>query len=175
MKNSAIRSSLFISAIAMSSFSCTSTPPNPAVQRAQVYFVIDGGEQSLTDAKEKEQRLQISTYMNENLMGTLKRRGMHAVPLKKQEDFSAGPDKYLLTTKITRYNAGSKAARMIVGMGAGSASMDVHFEFKKDKVKTLEVGDPSVASSRDWMHIVHKIDETIADSIVRTLTSSAAK
>ena len=52
-----------------------------------------------------------------------KRGGYQSRALGLNETFKPAPNTYLLSIKVLKYNPGSKAARMLVGYGAGAVSL----------------------------------------------------
>ena len=100
----------------------------------------------------------------------MKRRGGYEAKLiQNLDEFVAGPDTYLLTAKIKDYNPGSKAARMVVGFGAGSCSMDIHIELFGADNKQIFAKDDHVASGRDWRNVARKLNENILKAIDEVL------
>ena len=171
MRFSAATVVVFSSIVALG---CTTTPKLTFDPTINVYYVIDKGvptdsDAKQVDAKQIEQRDQVGTSLSESLFSALKRRGINSTPLRAQGDFKPSAKNYLLVVKITRYDAGNKAARMLVGFGAGSASMDSHFELSSAPGKVVDQGDPSIASGRDWRFIVQKTTEIISSSVERSL------
>jgi hypothetical protein len=102
--------------------------------------------------------------MEGDLVDILNKTGYQAT---RTEDatLQAGPGRYLLRLKISNYNAGSKAARMLVGWGAGAAQLDTHFELVADGGAVAVAGDPSVASGRDWKNAARKVNLQTVDSV----------
>src|SRR5690349_9678199 len=69
---------------------------------------------------------ELATWMEGDLIDILNKTGYQAT---RSEDPSvqAGPGRYVLRIKISNYDAGSKAARIFAGFGAGAAKLDTHF------------------------------------------------
>jgi len=63
--------------------------------------------------------------------------------------------------KIIKYNPGSKAARMLVGFGAGSASLDLRFEVYGEGPQPLLVKDHGRGSSRDWQFVCRTLSKDL--------------
>jgi hypothetical protein len=73
--------------------------------------------------------------------------------------------------RIVRYNPGSKAARMFVGLGAGAASLDIHYEFSDPRGRKMLSKDDGVGTSLEWQRLARKLNENILDAIQRRLAS----
>jgi hypothetical protein len=107
---------------------------------------------------------QIASWMESDLLSILDKTGYAATRVEDPAT-PAGPGRYVLRVKITEYNAGSKAARMFVGLGAGSAKLNTHFDLVGDGAVALAAGDPSVASSRDWTNAARKVNQQTVDTV----------
>ena len=108
---------------------------------------------------------QISSWMENDLISILQKTGYAATRI---EDPSTppGPGRLVLRVAITDYNAGSKAARMLVGFGAGAAVLRTHFELLGDATPgPLVAGDPDVGSGRDWRNSARKVNLQTADTV----------
>lgn len=109
---------------------------------------------------------QIGERMERDLKNVLDKRGNYSSRIiSSRDDFKQDSGEYLLNVRIVRYNPGSKAARMIVGFGAGSCSLDIHYEFIGSKGNTLISKDDGVGSSLDWQRLARKLNENILESV----------
>ncbi|EKD25855.1 MAG: hypothetical protein ACD_79C01467G0001, partial [uncultured bacterium] len=109
---------------------------------------------------------QIAKWLQGDLRKLLIKRGKYeARIISSADDFRKGQDEYLIDIKIMRYNPGSKAARIIVGFGAGSASLDIHYELIGPSGKTLLSKDDGCGTSLDWQRLARKLNENILSSI----------
>ena len=154
------------------------------VARAGAPKTADGGKihiSVLTDrnltpdlaAKQVEQYNQVGEFMEKDLVATLAKAGYEAAPIQKKEEFTPGQGKYLLAWKIVRYSSGSKAARMVVGFGAGATSLDIHFTLSADGTQELLAKDDGVGSSRDWTFCCRKLDQNIEKAVSAALVPPA--
>ena len=57
-----------------------------------------------------------------------------------------GPNRFLLIVRMVNYNPGSKAARMLVGVGAGSLVLDTQHLLYSGPGQLLLQGSSSVGS-----------------------------
>ncbi|MDB4990908.1 MAG: uncharacterized protein JWN04_6086 [Myxococcaceae bacterium] len=108
---------------------------------------------------------QISEWMENDLISILHGAG-YAATRVEDPNTATGPGRLLLRVAITDYNAGSKAARMLVGFGAGAAVLKTHFELFGDASPApLIGGDPDVGSGRDWRNSARKVNLQTADAV----------
>jgi hypothetical protein len=134
---------------------------------ANLFVLIDRGiEKSFTETQVKN-REQIGEFMEHDLPAVLKKAGLNARIISKRSEYRPAAGSYLLTVKITNYNPGNTAARMFVGYGAGSTSMDTHFELYGSGSKPLLSDDQSVGSSVDWRKVIRKIDEQTTKAVAK--------
>jgi hypothetical protein len=111
-----------------------------------------------------EQVNQLATWMEDDLLAILSKTG-YAATRVEDPGIQAGPGRYVLRVAIREYNAGSKAARMLVGFGAGAAKLDTHFELVGDGAVAMVAGDPSVATGRDWRNAARKVNLQTVDTV----------
>ena len=69
---------------------------------------------------------EVADFMEPDLLALLRDSGYDAAVVSGEAQPICG--QYKLNVQITEYNGGSKAARMFVGFGAGSARLESHFE-----------------------------------------------
>jgi len=125
----------------------------------RIAIALDPGSNS------RESR-QMAMRMERDLDNILERRGKYSTRiLKSKDEFKKGAGEYLLDVRMTRYNAGSKAARIIVGFGAGSAALDIHYELTGPHGNTLLSRDDGCATSLDWQRLARKLNENILTAI----------
>lgn len=135
----------------------------------KMFVVIDRGiEKSMNDGEIKNLN-QLGAWMDEDLVKLLKKAGFDAELVNSESDFKAVDGSYLLSVKIKDYNPGSRAARMIVGFGAGSTSMKTHYELRGSGSSPIAEDDLAVGSGRDWRNVVRKIDEQTVDAVKKKL------
>ncbi len=131
----------------------------------QINILLDPG----SNAREYRQ---MGTRMERDLKNVLEKRGHYQAPiLRTRDEFKQGKGDYLLTVKIVRYNAGSKAARIVVGFGAGTCSMDIHYELIGPQGNTLLSKDDGCASGLDWQRLARKLNENILAAIQTRLSA----
>lgn len=126
----------------------------------------------LDPGNQQRENLQMADRMRHDLKNVLDRRGNYRSRLISAPDqYRAGQDEYLLNVTIVRYNSGSKAARIIVGFGAGTATLDIHYEFIDPRGNKLLSKDDGVATSLDWQRLARKLNENILAAVQQSLTA----
>jgi len=137
------------------------------VKGTALFVLVDRGiETSFTDYQ-VQNRNQVGEYMDRDLPMVLKKAGFNARLISTRSEYQGAAGTYLLTVKITNYNPGSQAARMVVGFGAGAASMDTHYELYGSDSKSLLSDNQSVGSGRDWRNVIRKINELTAKALAK--------
>jgi len=134
-----------------------------------ILVMIDRGIEKSFDGGQVSSRNQIGEWMELDLPAVLHKKGFNARIISKRSEYSHAPGVYLLTVKITDYNPGNKAARMMVGYGAGAASMKTHFELYSQGSSPILSDDTGVGSGRDWRNVVRKSNELMTKSISEKL------
>ncbi len=140
----------------------------PAAAR-QIFVVVDHSLTNGDDAALSRQLAQISEVMHKEfprVLDRFARQGFKGEMLATAEAFKPGDGRYLLKVRITKYNAGSKAARLIVGFGAGGASLDCSYELSRDGRTALLASQTGSFSGREWRNAVRKVEETIVQAVV---------
>lgn len=139
---------------------CATAPKAPMGadgKKIAIEVSIDGGFEQIdaTNPKHVQQRTQLTNYMKKSTVEQLKASGYAASLLDSAKGPTAGAR--TLAIKIDNYNPGSAAARVLVGLGAGAATLDVTAIYKEGSTALLTT-QKSVASGRDWRKIVRKIN-----------------
>ncbi len=150
---------------------CSSLPPAPKSAdggKMAVAVKIDGGWEQVdtTNPNHVSQRKQLVNYMNVETVKLLKSAGYAATLVDSAHPYSPESNARLLDIKVTNYNPGSAAARMLVGLGAGAATLNTHSTYKEGANLLFET-DHSVASGRDWRKIVRKINVLIQQEMAK--------
>ena len=142
-------------------------------QKIQIQFLCDRGDPATMESRQFQYRQEVGAFMERNLIARLGKSGYEASQIQKREEFKPGPDRYLLTIKITMYNPGSTAARMMVGYGAGAASMNTAYQlFGADPQPILEWTD-GCGTSEHWSRIPIKLNTNVAKKITEKLAPAA--
>lgn len=137
-----------------------------------ICILFDDGVTDSLEARKAKSQTQLSDWMSADLVRVFARyakSGYQAKVIGDRKDFSPSSDNYLLTVKIIDYNAGSKAARIIVGFGAGGVSLKINYELLGEGNNTLITKDDSVFSGREWISAARKLNENMAKAVTEKL------
>lgn len=119
--------------------------------------LIEEGDPSQLAAKAYQQRADLKNYMVRTLPVKMQRHGIEARIIADRSEY-AGDGRQLLVVRYDRYNPGATAARIIVGFGAGAASLDVtHALYDGDK--TIMTWADGCGTSEHWQRLVNKIND----------------
>lgn len=149
-------------------------PVKAAEKSAQttISVLFDNGVTESLSARQAKAQTQIADYMDDDLarvFGRYAKAGYEARLIEKRSDFTAKPNNYLLTVKITDYNPGSKAARIIVGYGAGGVSLKIHYELFANSGNAILTKDDGVFSGIEWMRAARKLNENMAKAVTEKI------
>lgn len=150
----------------------TRAPVAASGQKIQISVLLDRGAEGL-DERRAKYREQLGVYMERDLVRRLTRAGYAVSQIRDEAGYKAAPDSYLLAVKVTSYNPGSKAARMLVGYGAGATSINIHYELRGKDAAPLLAKDDGVGSSRDWTFCVVKLDQNIVAAVTGQLAGGS--
>ena len=95
--------------------------------------------------------------------------GYETQQIASPDAFTPGEATYLLIIKVVNYNPGSKAARMLVGFGAGSAALDTHYDLITSDKQTIFSKDHGRASSKDWRNICRRLNKDMLIAVSEKL------
>ncbi len=138
-----------------------------------INVLFDNGVDASLNARQARSQENLANWMAPDLVrvfGRYEKSGYQAKLIEKHKDFAAGADNYLLTVKITDYNPGSKAARIVVGYGAGGVTLKIHYELSNG-ANTILSKDDSVFSGREWINAARKLNENTAKAVTEKLSS----
>jgi len=163
-------------AVSWTAVAAERTAPPASAGQTTVYVLSDRktGTEGLAD-KQIQQRNQVFDWMETDMLTLLRKRGGYqSEVLQSRDAFKPGPGKYLLVTRIVKYNPGAKAARMFVGFGAGATSLDTHYELYGEGREPLLSTPHGVGSSREWMNCCRKLNEQMLEAINAKLGGAPA-
>jgi len=149
--------------------------PAKAVEQStqkSISILFDNGVDKTFEARQAKAQTQVSEWMSYDLVRVFARyakAGYQAKLIEKRKDFSPQLDNYLLMVKVIEYRPGSKAARMMVGFGAGGVSLKVNYELSADGKKAILTNDDAVFSGREWINSARKLNENIAKAVTAKL------
>lgn len=137
-----------------------------------IYVLFDNGVSGNLDARQAKAQTQLSDWMDDDLVRVFARYakvGYQAKLIENRRDFRPQPNNYLLSVKIIEYRAGSKAARIVVGFGAGGVSLKIHYELFADGRNAIITKDDGVFSGREWISAARKLNENMAKAVTEKL------
>jgi hypothetical protein len=142
-------------------------PTLPNGQKLAIMVFLDRTVAPETPPEKQQQLQQVQDWMEPDLLSLLRDAGYDAAAISGMDAAGASaPGRYTLRVQILNYNGGSKAARMFVGWGAGSARLDTHFELVGPNGQAYVSGSPGVSTSRaDWQHVARKVNQEIVASV----------
>ncbi|MGA9520629.1 MAG: DUF4410 domain-containing protein [Myxococcaceae bacterium] len=114
---------------------------------------------------------QVIGFMQPDLERILRGAGYVVKRGTTRGEFTPSPNHYAVVIRVTRYDPGSKAARMMVGLGAGTLVLDTQNELLGAPENVLFQSNSSVGSSRDWNNAARKINLQVAREITSFLSA----
>lgn len=139
--------------------------------RFKVAVLYDRGIKADMTNPQIEQLNQLGEWAERDLLWMMKNAGYQARKIQEQAEFDPAPGEYLLSVQVVRYNPGSKAARIIIGLGAGSTSLDRSYELFGNASGPLLSKKQGIGSSIDWSKVVQKLNRDMIDDISRVLAA----
>jgi hypothetical protein len=137
-----------------------------------IYILFDNDVNKTLETRQTKAQMQVSDWMDDDLVRVFSRYtkvGYQAKLIEKSKDFTPQANNYLLTVTIIEYRAGSKAARMFVGYGAGGVSLKIHYELFVDGKNAILAKDDGVFSGREWISAARKLNENMAKAVTEKL------
>ena len=128
----------------------------------KISVLIDAGDVDQSQAK-IDQREQLSDWMGKDLVTMLNKAGYEAALIENSGQYKKGT--HLLKVTIVKYSAGSKAARMFVGYGAGSVGLDTKYELFAPAGNSILSDEHGVGSGRDWTFCARKLNKQTVDAV----------
>jgi hypothetical protein len=140
------------------------TLPDPVYtgKKARINLLMDIGDDDLTQLQ-RDQREQLNDFMGKDLLSMLSKAGYEATLITNRNQYIKGT--YLLKVTIVKYNPGSKAARIVVGFGAGAVSLDTRYELFAPGGSLLVSDKHGVGSSMDWTLCARKLNKQTVSAI----------
>ena len=161
----------FLAVVFVIGFICPAGAAETSAQ-ATICILFDNGVNATLNDHQAKSQAQLSDWMDKDLVRVLARYtkvGYQAKLIENRKDFKPQPNNYLLTVKITEYRPGSRAARMVVGFGAGGVSLKIHYELFADGANAILTKDDQTYSGREWMNAARKLNQNIAEVVIKKL------
>ena len=141
-----------------------SAPTLPGGKRLAVLVYMDRTVTPETPPEKASQLQEVADFMEPDLLALLRDSGYDAAVASG--DAQPTPGQYKLNVQITEYNGGSKAARMFVGFGAGSARLESHFELFGPNGASYTSGSPGASTGRtSWQRVARKVNQEIVAAV----------
>ena len=141
-----------------------SAPTLPSGKRLAVLVFMDRTVSPETPPDKVSQLQEVADFMEPDLLALLRNAGYDAAVASGDAPPAAG--QYKLNVQITDYNGGSKAARMFVGFGAGSARLESHFELFGPNGASYTSGSPGASTSQaSWQRTARKVNQEIVSAV----------
>ncbi len=131
-------------------------------KKPKINVLMDIGSEGLAQTQ-IDQREQLNDFMGKDLVRMLNNAGYEASLIENRSQYAKGT--YLLKVTIVRYNAGSKAARIVVGFGAGAVSLDTRFELFAPGGNLVVSDEHGVGSSMDWTSCARKLNKQTVEAV----------
>ena len=131
----------------------------PTGAKTEIVVLCDRGATADLAPRQQQWRNEVGAWMEPDLVRELNRAGYQASLIASRDKFEAHDGRYLLAVKITSYNPGSTAARMMVGYGAGSAARNTHYELFGADAKAALTWDDGCGTSQNWQRLPRKLNE----------------
>lgn len=141
-------------------------PTTVSGQKIKISVLSNRGNPKEMESTQWKYRNEVGSYMETDLINRLNRSGYDAKLIESASEYAAGTDSYLISMEITSYNPGSSAARIVVGFGAGSCSLDMHYVVKNGS-NVLQDWKDGIGTSGDWRRLPRALD----DKLVRKLNA----
>ena len=154
---------------------CARAPRAPladAGEKIEIMVFSDRGNPAGMTERQYKYRIEVGQYMERDLINRLRRSGYRALLINSKDEFEAQAGRYLLIVRIVSYNQGSSAARILVGFGAGAASLDNKYEFYGAGQEPIMAWDDGVGTSEHWTRIPRKLNANTVKRITEKLTAS---
>lgn len=152
---------------------CKTVPPAPTQAggaKIQMLVLSDRGDAGTMNPRQFQYRQELGQWMESDLIRILTKSGYDARLIQKQSEFTPAAGRYLLTVKIDSYNPGSTAARMMVGYGAGSASLNNSYALYGSETNAILTWKDGCGTSEHWSRLPRKLNENTVKKISATLS-----
>lgn len=137
-----------------------------------VAVIVEPGLTASMDSTAQGQYHQVADFMREDLVNRLQRHGYQVEVLRQRKSYTPSSGQHLLAVEIERYNPGSKAARILVGFGAGATSVDIAYTIVHEDGRTLISSTDGVGSSRDWHFCCRALNERLVEALALELADA---
>jgi hypothetical protein len=140
-----------------------------------IWLLFDRGLAGQTP--EKQQQLnQLSEYLERSTVAHFKDAGYEVMKIKSRDQFHPGPGKFLLMVATVQYNPGNKAARVLVGFGAGGLiTLKLEFQLLGEAPEPILAKTHERGSIRDWQFVCQALSKDLVKFTTDALPATAHK
>lgn len=140
----------------------TEAGPRGSAARQALDVLIEEGQASEMEARQYQYRCEVRDQMERDLPGRFARGGLDVRMIRQRsEHAAAAAGTHLLVVHYNSYNPGSTAARIVVGFGAGAASLDLSATLFDGNTQLLTWKD-GCGTSGHWSRVVRKLNDNMA-------------
>lgn len=174
MKNLLTTLCLIIFAATLAGCSARSKIPLTAAgQKVRIQVLCDRGDAATMGSRQFQYRQEVGAFMEPDLVKRFNQAGYDASLIHSREEFKPTPDSYLLTVKIASYNPGSSAARIVVGFGAGAASLNNEYQLFGTAPQPLLEWKDGCGTSEHWSRLPRKLNANTVQKVTEKLQGAA--
>lgn len=134
-----------------------------AAPRQALDVLIEEGKPSDMQPRQYTFRCELRDYMERDLPRRLARYGFDARMIRQRGEHTDAA-RHLLVVHYDSYNPGSSAARIVVGYGAGAASLDMSMSLYQGETVALAWKD-GCGTSGHWTRIINKLDDNLGKKL----------
>lgn len=125
--------------------------------RRALDVLIEEGKPGEMEERQYRYRTEVRDYMQRELPRRFARYGIDARMIRDRGGYAPEGGRHLLVVKYLSYNPGSSAARIVVGFGAGAASLNIQASLYDGQQEILSWQD-GCGTSGHWSRLVNKLD-----------------
>ncbi len=166
---------VFVIIVLFTAWGCATTPRAPLSEtgeKIEIHVLSHRGDaQELTERQYKH-RNEVGSWMEKDLLNMLRRAGYEPRLISGWNDFNYRPGRYLLEVWIDNYHAGSSAARMTVGYGAGAASLENSYALYGEKKDPLLTWSDGVGTSQHWTRLPRRLNQNTVQRLTKYLSTN---
>ena len=150
--------------------SSASAPVAAGGEKVEIVLLSHRGDPATMNERQYQFRVEVGEWMERDLLNQLRRSGYETRQITSRSDFTPKADRYLLEVTIDGYNPGSSAARIVVGFGAGAASLDNSYALSAGQQPLLTWSD-GVGTSQHWTRLPRTLNERAVKKLTEYLRS----
>lgn len=147
-------------------------PVAPGGEPIEIAVLTHLGSPGEMTERQYQYREEVGQWMERDLLRQLQRAGFRSRAVGDRNEFNPGPGRYLLVVAIDSYNPGSSAARMMVGYGAGAASLNNSYELHGAKRQALLTWSDGVGTSQHWSRLPRRLNLNAVERVAGYLRAN---